>query len=135
MDPRDLEILHILQEDREWIWIAGNHDPEIDGRLAGYVVAELDVAGITLRHEPAAGAADARDRRPLASRRRLVAERHILRRPCFVGNGLRLVVPAFGAYTGGLNILDDAFEPLFGDDGMRCGCSARRGFTPWRRGC
>ena len=58
-----------------------------------------------------------------------------LRRPCFVGNGLRLVMPAFGAYAGGLNILDVAFEPLFGDDGLRCGCSARRDFTPSRRVC
>ena len=38
-----------------------------------------------------------------------------IRRPCFVGNGRRLVMPAFGAFTGGLNVLDEAFPPLFGD--------------------
>jgi hypothetical protein len=41
-----------------------------------------------------------------------------IRRPCFVGNGRRIIMPAFGAFTGGLNVLDDAFLPLFGNGGM-----------------
>ena len=53
-----------------------------------------------------------------------------LRRPCFVGNGLRLVVPAFGTYTGGLNILDAAFEPLFGDDGLSVWMLGQEGLYP-----
>ena len=55
---------------------------------------------------------------------------HRIRRPCFVGNGLRLVLPAFGAYTGGLNILDDAFEPLFGDDGVSVWMLGQEGLYP-----
>ncbi len=41
-----------------------------------------------------------------------------IRRPCFVGNGRRLIVPAFGTFTGGLNVLDQAYMPLFGNDGV-----------------
>ena len=55
MATEDLDILRILQDDRDWIWIAGNHDPEIAARLGGRVAPEIEVAGITLRHEPRAG--------------------------------------------------------------------------------
>jgi metallophosphoesterase superfamily enzyme len=47
-----------------------------------------------------------------------------------VGNGRRLVMPAFGAFTGGLNILDAAFEPLFGDDGMQVWMMGQEGLYP-----
>jgi uncharacterized protein len=53
-----------------------------------------------------------------------------LRRPCFVGNSLRLVMPAFGAYTGGLNILDIAFEPMFGADGLDVWMLGQEGLYP-----
>ena len=61
-----------------------------------------------------------------------LSARHALRRPCFVGNGLRLIVPAFGTYTGGLNILDEAFEPLFGSDGMSVWMLGQEGLYPGR---
>ena len=50
---------------------------------------------------------------------RLATHGMAIRRPCFVSNGRRLVMPAFGAYTGGLNVMDDAFEPLFGRGGLQ----------------
>ncbi|MEL7047447.1 MAG: phosphoesterase, partial [Pseudomonadota bacterium] len=53
-----------------------------------------------------------------------------VRRPCFIGNGLRLVMPAFGAYTGGLNVLDDAFTPLFGTDGLKVWMMGQEGLYP-----
>ena len=115
----DLEISAALQEDREWIWIAGNHDPEIAERARrARLLDDLEVAGSRC----------ATSRRPAASRTRSPATctpppsspctATTIRRPCFVGNGRRLVMPAFGAFTGGLNVLDDAFEPLFGNGGM-----------------
>jgi metallophosphoesterase superfamily enzyme len=55
---------------------------------------------------------------------------YTLRRPCFVGNGLRLVMPAFGTYAGGLNILEDPFEPLFGHDGMHVWMLGQEGLYP-----
>ncbi len=53
-----------------------------------------------------------------------------IRRPCFVGNGRRLVMPAFGAFAGGLNVLDDAFEPLFGNGGLAVWMLGQEGLYP-----
>ena len=71
----ELEILQIMQEDREWIWVTGNHDPKIGERLGGTVTGDIEVEGIVLRHEPRAGPHHARDRRPPASGRALVRAR------------------------------------------------------------
>ncbi len=130
MDATDIETLHMLQEDRDWIWITGNHDPKIDRALAGYVVEEIVVGGIALRHEPRPGAATHEIAGHFHPAARLVLHGTSLRRPCFVGNRLRLVMPAFGAYTGGLNILDDAFEPLFGADGLDVWMLGHEGLYP-----
>ncbi len=130
MDGDDIESLHMLQEDRDWIWITGNHDPKIDRTLAGYVVEEIVVGGIALRHEPRAGAATHEIAGHFHPAARLVLHGTSLRRPCFVGNRLRLVMPAFGAYTGGLNILGDAFEPLFGTDGLDVWMLGHEGLYP-----
>ena len=109
----DLASLQALQRGREWVWIAGNHDPEISGRVGGRVVAELELAGLTLRHEPSAGGASHEIAGHLHPAAKLSMYGTTIRRPCFVGNGRRLVMPAFGAFTGGLNVLDAAFGPLF----------------------
>jgi uncharacterized protein len=130
MDATDIESLHMLQEDRDWIWITGNHDPRIDRALQGYVTKEIVVGGIALRHEPRAGAATHEIAGHFHPAARLVMHGTSLRRPCFVGNGLRLVMPAFGAFTGGLNILDDVFEPLFGVDGLDVWMLGHEGLYP-----
>jgi uncharacterized protein len=130
IDEVDLQTLHIMQEDREWIWITGNHDPEIAKVLGGHTLPSLTVEGITLRHEPRAGAVTHEIAGHFHPAGRLVMHGTALRRPCFVGNGLRLVLPAFGAYTGGLNILNEAFEPLFGNDGMAVWMLGQDGIYP-----
>ncbi len=126
----NLAILHMMQEDRSWIWVTGNHDPEIAPSLGGEVCAELSLEGLTLRHEPRAGRVTHEIAGHLHPAARLSMYGHTIRRPCFVGNGRRLVVPAFGAYTGGLNVLDDAFEPLFGHDGLNIYMLGQEGLYP-----
>lgn len=118
MDAADRETLAIMQEDREWIWITGNHDGDSAQAIGGTVCDELTVEGITLRHAPAPGARTHELAGHMHPAARIVMHGTALRRPCFVGNGVRLVLPAFGAYTGGLNVLDEAFAPLLGSDGM-----------------
>ncbi len=118
MSSDNRDILAMLQENREWIWVTGNHDPKIPALFGGTVVDELEVEGIALRHAPRAGRITHEIAGHLHPAAKLSRYGHTLRRPCFVGNGRRLVVPAFGAFTGGLNVLDDAFVPLFGDDGL-----------------
>jgi hypothetical protein len=130
LSPEDLEILKIIQEDREWIWVTGNHDPEIPGRLGGHVLTGLDIAGLSLRHTPTPGRVTREIAGHLHPAARVSIEGCTFRRPCFVGNGLRLVLPAFGTYAGGLNVLDEAFRPLFGNDGMSVWIMGQDGLYP-----
>jgi DNA ligase-associated metallophosphoesterase len=125
-----LESLEILQEDREWIWLTGNHDREIGEALGGTVLESARVAGLTLRHEPRAIPVTHEIAGHLHPAAKLSFYGHTIHRPCFVGNGLRLVVPAFGTYTGGLNVLDGAFEPLFGSDGFAVWVLGQEGLYP-----
>jgi hypothetical protein len=126
----ELEILQIMQEDREWIWVTGNHDPKIGERLGGTVTGDIEVEGIVLRHEPRAGHMTHEIAGHLHPAARLSVHGYTIRRPCFVGNGLRLVMPAFGTFTGGLNILEPPFEPLFGNDGLRVWMLGQEGLYP-----
>lgn len=113
-----LEMLRLMQEGRDWIWITGNHDPQIAAVLGGEVCGALEVGGIALRHEPAAGCVTHEIAGHLHPAARISMYGYSIRRPCFVGNGRRLVMPAFGAFAGGLNVLDEAFAPLFGNGGL-----------------
>jgi hypothetical protein len=130
LSEEDRDSLRILQEDREWIWITGNHDPKISRDLGGHVRDELVVEGLTFRHEPSNGRVTHEIAAHLHPAAKLSLHGYSFRRPCFVSNGLRLVMPAFGTYAGGLNILDDAFEPLFGSDGMAVWMLGQEGLYP-----
>lgn len=130
ISDEDRDILKIIQDDREWIWITGNHDPLIDAKLGGASVEQIALAGLTLRHTPAAGRITHEIAAHLHPAAKLSMHGHTLRRPCFIGNGRRLVLPAFGAYTGGLNVLDDAFLPLFGNDGFSVWLLGDEGLYP-----
>jgi uncharacterized protein len=118
MSDDDLSILRLMQEDREWLWVTGNHDREIGDRVGGQVVAEIEIEGLVFRHEPIAGRTTHEVAGHLHPAALLSLYGHTIRRACFIGNGRRLVLPAIGALTGGLNVLDDAFAPLFGNDGF-----------------
>jgi hypothetical protein len=126
----DLQILKIIQEDRRWIWVTGNHDPIIPDIFGGERVDELVLGGVTLRHEPRLGRITHEIAGHMHPAARISIYGTSLRRPCFVGNGLRLILPAFGAYTGGLNVLDDAFLPYFDDDGLSVWIMGEEGLYP-----
>jgi DNA ligase-associated metallophosphoesterase len=126
----DLEILRLIQAEREWLWITGNHDPKIDARMGGEARAEVELSGLALRHVPRQGRITHELAGHLHPAAKLSMHGATLRRPCFVGNGLRLVLPAFGAFTGGLNVLDDTFLPLFGNDGMAVWLLGTEGLYP-----
>ena len=130
MVAEDLETLRMLQDDREWIWITGNHDPEIGADLGGHVLPELTVEGLTLRHEPKAAPVTHELAGHLHPAAKISLNGHTIRRPCFVGNGRRLVLPAFGAFTGGLNVLDEVFAPLFSNGGQSVWMLGQEGLYP-----
>ncbi len=108
------ETLTAMMSGRDWYWIAGNHDPDVPENLPGRSVTELVVGGLTFRHEPRKGAAEGEIAGHLHPGARVVLRGRSVRRACFASDGLRMVMPAFGAYTGTLNILDRAYHGLFG---------------------
>jgi DNA ligase-associated metallophosphoesterase len=112
LGTRDRDDLRALQRGRDFVWIAGNHDPGRPHGLDGLYADELAVGPIVFRHEPRPGEIGeiAGHLHPSA---RVAGRGKSVRRKCFAGDGHRLVLPAFGAYAGGLNVLDRAFAGLF----------------------
>lgn len=110
--PDDFTRLRNLQNGREWIWVCGNHDPQVSGDLGGSVTDTVKLGRLTLRHEPSPNVADFEIAGHLHPAAKFHEHGCSIRRPCFVGTANRLILPAFGAYTGGLNVLDPAFAAL-----------------------
>jgi len=111
LGPDEFDRLNRLIDAHDWHWIMGNHDPAPPESLGGHVAEEIEIDQLVLRHEPRPGAVYeiAGHLHPVA---KIQARGRRLRRRCFVSDGTRLILPAFGAYAGGLNVLDPAFAPL-----------------------
>ena len=101
-----------LQRGRDWVWITGNHDPEPAEGIGGRFLSTLKVGAVTFRHQPEEGACGeiAGHLHPVA---RVTRRGRSVSRRCFAADGDRLVMPAFGAYAGGLNVRDRAFARVF----------------------
>ena len=106
-------MLEALTKAVDWVWITGNHDPDMEARCGGTLVEEIELNGTILRHRAKKG-----ETRPELSghyhpRLQLKIHRRHIRRPCAVisandEGGGRMILPAFGAYTGGMNAADPA---------------------------
>lgn len=125
----DLAALRALQGGRDWCWITGNHDPHLPRTVGGTVCEALRFAGIALRHEPS-GTGEPEIAGHLHPVARTAWRGESIRRRCFATDGRRLVLPALGAFTGGLNVLDEAFTPLFPADGLAAWMLGRTGVYP-----
>lgn len=130
MHSDDLARLRLMQDHCEWIWITGNHDPVETRHLGGHVLQEITVEGLTMRHRPGPAHTTHEIAGHLHPAAKIALDGVVLRRPCFASNGLRLVMPAFGSYAGGLNVLDDAFAPLFDSGGMAIWLLGQEGLYP-----
>lgn len=112
LSDQDRAQLAALQRGRDWIWITGNHDPEPAEGIGGIFHETLTIGALTFRHLPTGAAGDICGHlHPIA---RIAHRGRAVSRPCFAADATRLVMPAFGAYTGGLNVRDAAFADLFG---------------------
>ena len=109
------DLLNSFLQGRDWTWITGNHDPSPPANLGGLVVDELQCGGLILRHEPTVDAEAGEISGHLHPKARLVRRGRSVRRSCFAASRSRMIMPSFGAYTGGLNVFDRAFEGLFDD--------------------
>jgi DNA ligase-associated metallophosphoesterase len=101
-----------LQRGRDWIWIAGNHDPDPAEDIGGRFAAAFMLGPLTFRHQPDDGAEGeiSGHLHPIA---RVAKRGRAVSRRCFACDGKRAVMPAFGAYAGGLNVRDRAFAAVF----------------------
>lgn len=113
MDARDRDLLRLLMSRCDWIWVEGNHDGRAPETLGGAVRDVLHIEALVLRHEPTGGAAPGEIAGHLHPCAKVTGRGRSVRRRCFAYDGERLVMPSFGAFTGGLNVRDEAFEPLF----------------------
>ena len=98
---------------REWVWINGNHDPSGISGLPGLSVDELRLSGLVFRHEPLAGPAPGEIAGHLHPAATVIRREKRVRRPCFATDGNRMLMPAFGVTTGGLDLRHKAMTGLF----------------------
>ena len=112
LDPGDRATLATLQEGRRWVWIEGNHDRGSHDH-GGEGCGEFTLAGLTFRHIAEAQAAPGE----------VSGHYHPKygppglgdRRPCFLLDARRLILPAYGLYTGGLDAREPCLRDLFAD--------------------
>jgi uncharacterized protein len=114
MTGGDRAALGLLQRGRDWVWIAGNHDPNLPTSIGGRRAEALALGPLTFRHEPSEQPCDGEIAGHLHPLARVAQRGRAVSRRCFASNGRRLVMPAFGAYAGGLNVRDRAIWALFG---------------------
>ena len=110
----DRAMLGSLQRGRDWIWIAGNHDPEPVRDLGGVSAAMFGIGPLVFRHAPEREECAGEVAGHLHPVARVNGRGRTVSRRCFATDGKRMVMPAFGAYTGGLNIRSAAFADVFG---------------------
>jgi DNA ligase-associated metallophosphoesterase len=103
LDPHAAGMLAALTRAVDWVWITGNHDPSLEKGVGGEVVEETVLSGVVLRHKAKAGetapelSGHFHPKLVLAARGRRIA------RPCAVASERRMILPAFGALTGGMD--------------------------------
>ena len=114
MDDISQAALKALQRGRDWVWIAGNHDPDPADNIGGQFADILALGALTFRHEPSLRPSEGELAGHLHPLARVARRGHAVSRRCFASDGRRVVMPAFGAYAGGLNVRDRAIVALFG---------------------
>ena len=113
LGPEERGMLEAMGKSAAFVWITGNHDPHPPTWLEGEIAETWQMGGLTFRHEPLTAFQPgevAGHLHPCAS---VAKWGRSVRRRCFVSDGLRLILPSFGAYTGGLDVGDAAIAGLF----------------------
>lgn len=111
--PADIDQIDQLARGPELLWIVGNHDADGPRHLPGRTLDEITTGPLILRHEPLPAPQPGEVAGHLHPCAKVVGKGRSVRRRCFATDGQRLILPAFGAYAGGLNLRDTAFSPLF----------------------
>lgn len=113
LPPADRARLEAMARAHRFIWVLGNHDPTPSDGLGGTYVTEFAIHPLTFRHEASSRAAAGEivgHHHPKAA---VPSRGTTISRPCFVVDARRVMMPALGAYTGGLDVSDPAIARLF----------------------
>lgn len=116
IDAADLSLLRSITRELETVWITGNHDPAPPEDVGGRIAEEMVLGPVTLRHQPKPLLGEeveiAGHLHPAAA---IHARGQRIRCRCFIADARRMIMPAFGSYTGALSVRSDAFSGLFGE--------------------
>ncbi|MBU6449381.1 MAG: ligase-associated DNA damage response endonuclease PdeM [Rhodospirillales bacterium] len=106
--------IEAMARETQIIWVAGNHDAAPHD-LPGQCVAEHREGPFVFRHEAAArlGMRDIEISGHFHPKASIDSRAKRISRPCFVTDPARLILPAFGSFTGGLDVRDPAIARLF----------------------
>jgi hypothetical protein len=113
MASGDAKTLRALTDGCEFVWITGNHDADAAAACGGAAVEVYRRGGLTFRHEPHGSDHAGEICGHLHPKACVAIKGRRISRFCFLSDGRRMVMPAFGAFTGGLDALDPAFFPVF----------------------
>ncbi len=116
MSDEELGKLEVLMKGREWIWVLGNHDSALPHRLQGHQLVEFKLGALTFRHEAAERAVAGEVSGHFHPKAAVRLRGRRIRGRCFLRDSWRMVMPAFGTYTGGLDITDPVLAKLFEPD-------------------
>lgn len=112
LPPGELARVRGMTEAHRFIWVQGNHDPSPPNGVGGEWVEAFSTATLVFRHQAVSAAQGeiSGHHHPKAA---VPARGTSVSRPCFVTDARRVVMPAFGAYTGGMDVRDPAISRLF----------------------
>jgi hypothetical protein len=113
LPPQDRDMLARLVAGTDWIWIAGNHDPAPPPDLGGTVHESWIDGPLVFRHEAEAGIRAGEISGHFHPKASVQTRAKRLSARCFIEDGARLILPAYGSYTGGLSVWDKAISNLF----------------------
>ncbi len=112
LSNKSRRLLHELVGEMNWTWISGNHDANLPESLGGAFMDKKTLAPFIFRHEPTKSPNSFEIAGHLHPSAHLTIRGRRVRKPCFILSKTRLILPAFGALTGGLDVSDEAFAPF-----------------------
>ena len=136
LEPHAAGMLAALTRAVDWVWITGNHDAKAEAVAGGDMIDEIEIGGVILRHRTKRG-----ETRPELSghwhpKLTVVQRGRRIARPCLVASESRMILPAFGELTGGMNAADPAIlaamQPASAIDALVAAGGQVARFPLWR---
>ena len=110
------DLLTTLTSATRWTWIVGNHDPGFADHCGGEIIEEAEVDGLVLRHEAQPGESRPELSGHVHPKLRIVQRGRLVSRRCFIATSSKLILPAFGSLTGGLDAAHPEIRRAVGGD-------------------